>query len=101
MLEIDSSELNTDDGMDVLIKQLHAVFKNEAVDEAYSLFGSYKRKSEETVSACIIEFEHRYSKAKQSSLRWLCQMLCWLMSYLKGVAFTKGEAVGFDSNKQG
>ena len=67
-LEINSSELNADDGMDVLIKQLDAVFKKEAIDEAYeaySLFESYKRKPEETVSDYIIEFEHRYSKAKK------------------------------------
>ena len=60
-LEINSSELNADDGMDVLIKQLDAVFKKEAIDEAYeaySLFESYKRKPEETVSDYIIEFEH-------------------------------------------
>ena len=30
-----------------LLKQLDAVFKNEAIDEAYSLFESYKRKPEE------------------------------------------------------
>ena len=28
-LEIDSSELNADDGMDVLIKQLDAVFRKQ------------------------------------------------------------------------
>ena len=57
--------MNADDGMDVLIKQLDAVFKKEAIDEAYSPFESYKRKPEETVSDYIIEFEHRYSKAKK------------------------------------
>ena len=58
--------MNADDGVDVLIKQLDAVFKKEAVDEAYSPFESYKRKPEETVSDYIIEFEHRpYSKAKK------------------------------------
>ena len=59
------SELNADDGVDVLIKQLDTVFKKEAIDEAYSPFESYKRKPEETVSDYIIEFEHRYSKAKK------------------------------------
>ena len=58
-------ELNADDGVDVLIKQLDTVFKKEAIDEAYSPFESYKRKPEETVSDYIIEFEHRYSKAKK------------------------------------
>ena len=57
--------MNADDGVDVLIKQLDAVFKKEAIDEAYSPFESYKRKPEETVSDYIIEFEHRYSKAKK------------------------------------
>ena len=52
--------MNADDGVDVLIKQLDAVFKKEAIDEAYSPFESYKRKPEETVSDYIIEFEHRY-----------------------------------------
>ena len=58
--------MNADDGVDVLIKQLDAVFKKEAIDEAYSPFESYKRKPEETVSDYIIEFEHSwYSKAKK------------------------------------
>ena len=57
--------MNADDGVDVLIKQLDTVFKKEAIDEAYSLFESYKRKPEETVSDYIIEFEHRYSKVKK------------------------------------
>ena len=64
-LEMDSSELYADDGMDVLIKQLDAVFKKEAVDETYSLFESYERKREETVSDYIIESEHRYGKANR------------------------------------
>ena len=93
MLEIDSSELNTDDGMDVLIKQLHAVFKNEAVDEAYSLFGSYKRKSEETVSACIIEFEHRYSKAKQFEMALPDAVLAYEL--LEGRGFHKRRGSWF------
>ena len=57
--------MNAGDGVDILIKQLDAVFKKEAIDEAYSPFESYKRKPEETVSDYIIEFEHRYSKAKK------------------------------------
>ena len=57
--------MNADHGVDVLIKQLDTVFKKEAIDEAYSPFESYKRKPEETVSDYIIEFEHRYSKAKK------------------------------------
>ena len=43
-LEIDSSELNADDGIDDLIKQLDAVFKKEVFDEDYSLFESHKCK---------------------------------------------------------
>ena len=93
-LEIDSSEVNADDGMDVLIKQLDVVFKKEAIDEAYSLFESYKRKPEETVSDYIIEFEHRYRK-KQRNLRWLCEMLCWLISYYKGRGFHKKRGSWF------
>ena len=50
---------------DVLIEQLDAVFKKEATDEAHSPFESYKRKPEEPVSDYIMEFEHRYSKAKK------------------------------------
>ena len=54
--------------MDILIKQLDAVFKKEAIGEAYgtcTLFESFKRRPEETASDCIIEFEHMYSKAKK------------------------------------
>ena len=80
--------MNADDGVDVLIKQLDAVFKKEAIDEAYSPFESYKRKPEETVSDYIIAFEHRYSKAKKLEMA-LPEILCWLISYLKGCGFHK------------
>ena len=90
-LKLDSSELNADDGMDVLIKQfIDAVFKIEAIDEAYGayfLFESCKRKPEETVGDYIIEFEHRNSKAKKFEMALPDAVL--LISYLKGRGFHK------------
>ena len=95
-LEIDASELNADDGMDALIKQLDAVFKKEAADEAYeaySVFEIYERKPEETVTDCIIKFEHRYSKANKFEMVLPDALLAYKLP--EGA---KGETVGFDSN---
>ena len=79
--------MNADDGVDVLIKQLDAVFKKEAIDEAYSPFESYKRKPEETVSDYIIEFEHRYSKAKKFEMALPDSVLAYKL--LEGHGFHK------------
>ena len=98
--------MNADDSVDVLIKQLDAVFKKEAIDEAYSPFESYKRKPEETVSDYIIEFEHRYSKAKKFEMALpdsvlACKLLegAWLSQKERKLVLTAVNKLEFSAIK--
>ena len=67
-LEIPTSVLNADDGVDKLIEKLDGVFLTEEHENSYVAYSSFENfKKEPDVNMCdfIIEFERRYNKTKK------------------------------------
>ena len=63
--ELTANELNTSDGMNILIGKLDSVFQLETIDEAYntySKFINYKRNEDEDINDYTIEYEHLYKR---------------------------------------
>ena len=61
--ELTASELNTNNGMDILIRKLDNVFQSETIDEAYSTYSNfinYKRDDDKVISDYNREYEHLY-----------------------------------------
>ena len=62
-LEIDVAQLNTEDGMNILLTALDTLFLQDEVDLAYNAYSDFERlKKEENMSMSdfIIEYERRY-----------------------------------------
>ena len=61
--DLKAEELNTTDGMNILLNKLDVVFKSEKVDEAYNAYSKFiifQKHSEMTMTNYIVEYEHLY-----------------------------------------
>ena len=70
--EFTAAELNTDEGMELLITKLDSIFQNETIDEAYdtySKFINFSRKEDSDMNDYIIEFEHLYKKMRDFEMK--------------------------------
>ena len=70
-LEIPTSVLNAEDGVDKLIEKLDDVFLTEEHENSYVAYSSFENfKKEPDVNMCdfIIEFERRYNKTKKFNM---------------------------------
>ena len=59
--ELTANELNTNDGIDIVIRKLDSISQSKTIDEAYSTylnFINYKRNDDEDISDYIIEYDH-------------------------------------------
>ena len=73
ILEIDIESLNKEDGVEKVLVQLDKVrFKDkiELVYQAYDTFEKFKRPSEMSIAAFVVEFERLYCKAKACNMVW-------------------------------
>ena len=67
-LDISADDLNKDDGMNTLITALDGVFQKERKDcgyEAYSMFDTYRKSDETSMTDFIVQFEQHYTKCKK------------------------------------
>ena len=70
--EFTANELNTNDGMDILIGKLDYVFQSEKIDEACSTFSNFiknKRNDDEDITDYVIECEHLYKQTIDFGLK--------------------------------
>ena len=66
-ISMNLNELNTDDGMSILLAELDKHFKKEACDlafDAYKKFEGFQRMPDQSMLDYIIEFEKRYNEMK-------------------------------------
>ena len=67
-LEIKAEELNTNDGMKILLTKLDSVFQKDSIDlayEAYTLFEQCKRHESTSITDHIVEFERKYNQIQK------------------------------------
>ena len=67
-IQVPAASLNADDGMDVLISELDKCFLQEVKDSAYQAyknFDTFVRSDTQSCNDYIIEFEHKYNRAKK------------------------------------
>ena len=67
-LEIKAEELNTNDGMKILLTKLDSVFQKDSIDlayVAYTLFEQCKRHESTSITDHIVEFERKYNQIKK------------------------------------
>ena len=63
--DLSATELNTDQGKNLLFEKLDKVFQKETIDEAYSTywaFISFNRTDQMNMSDYVLEYEHLYQK---------------------------------------
>ena len=68
VLELPSSEIKADDGVQKILAKLAKIYKKDSVDSAYDAFEEFiyfKRSEEMKMQTYVCEFEKRYSKAKR------------------------------------
>ena len=66
-LELDVADINKDDGLDTLIKELDLLSKKETVDlayKAYTNFDKYRKTKDVNMTAFILEYERRYKNTR-------------------------------------
>ena len=66
--DLTATDLNTDQGMNLLFEKLDKVFPSETIVEAYSMYSafiSFKRTGQMNMSDYILEYEHLYQKMVQ------------------------------------
>ena len=71
--ECTAAELNTDEGMELLISKLDSIFQSVTIDEAcntYSKFINFSRKENSDMNDYIIEFEHLYKKIRDFEMKF-------------------------------
>ena len=71
ILELDASLLNTEDGLNVLIKKLDTLFqedKNQAALLAYDKFEQYKRPEDFSINEYLVEFERLVIRLKNYNI---------------------------------
>ena len=59
--DLTATDLNTDQGMNLLFEKLDKVFQSETIDETYSTYSafvSFKRTDQMNMSDYILEYEH-------------------------------------------
>ena len=72
-LEIDVAQLNTEDGMNILLTALDTLFLQDEVDlayNAYSDFESLKKEEKMSMSDFIIEYERRYNICRKYKMEY-------------------------------
>ena len=72
-LEIDVAQLNTEDGMNILLTALDTLFLQDEVDLAYNAYSDFERlKKEEKMSMSdfIIEYERRYNICRKYKMEY-------------------------------
>ncbi|XP_039900576.1 uncharacterized protein LOC120741662 [Simochromis diagramma] len=70
-MEIPAEDLDKDDGMEILLAKLDAVFQREEKDrayEAYSCFDSIAKNHSVSMADYIIDFEQRYNRMKKYNM---------------------------------
>ena len=66
-LELEIQQINSDNGLDLILAELSKIYKKDTVDTAYEAFErfiAFKREPSMNMSEYIVEFEKRYGKAK-------------------------------------
>ena len=72
--DLTPTDLNTDQGMNLLFEKLDKVFQSETIDEAYSTYSafiSFKRTDQMNMSDYILQYEHLYQKMIQNDMKLL------------------------------
>ena len=67
-IQVPAASLNTDEGMDILISELDKCFLQEVKDSAYQAYKNFDTFVRSDIQSCnnyIIEFEHKYNRAKK------------------------------------
>ena len=73
MLDLTATDLNTDQGMNLLFEKRDKVFQSETTDEAYSMYSAFissKRTDQMHMSDYILEYEHLYQKMIQHDMKF-------------------------------
>ena len=63
--DLTATDLNTDQGINLLFEKIDKVLQSEAIDEAYSMYSafiSFKRTDQMNMSDYILEYVHLYPK---------------------------------------
>ena len=63
--DLTATDLNTDQGINLLFEKIDKVLQSEAIDEAYSTYSafiSFKRTDQMNMSDYILEYVHLYPK---------------------------------------
>ena len=70
--ELTATDLNNDDGIDILFQKLDRVFESERIDEAYNVYSNFirfQKLDEMSMNDYIIEYEHLYYKMTQYDMK--------------------------------
>ena len=73
MLDLTATDLNTDQGMNLLFEKRDKVFQSETTDEAYSMYSAFissKRTDQMHMSDYILEYKHLYQKMIQHDMKF-------------------------------
>ena len=70
-LNLDRTKLNSEGGVEYLVKELDAIFEKDKTDktyETYELFDKYRKNDEISMIDYINKFEQNYNKCKKYSI---------------------------------
>ena len=90
--ELTATDVNNENGVTLLIKQLDKVFESDKIDEAYlvySRFINFHKSDEMSMTDYIIEFEHLYHKMTNHEM--LLPNTVVTFKLLDGVKLSKDE----------
>ena len=72
MSDLSAAELNTEDGLDLLLSKLDLVFQSKTIDEAYDIytkFITFTRSDEMNMNEYILEYEHLNLKMNEHKMK--------------------------------
>ena len=90
--DLTATDLNTDQGMNLLCEKLDKVLQSETIDKAYSTYSafiSFKRTDQMNMSYYILEYKHLYQKMIQQDMKLLDAILTFKL--LDGAQVTDDE----------
>lgn len=80
ILELDTSEISGENGVDKIIERLNRLYKKDELTEKYNAleaFETYKRNSNTSIREFLTEFEKRYHKTKSYGTIWSDDLLAY------------------------
>ena len=95
-LEIDAAQLNTEDGVSILLTALDTLFLQDEVDLAYTVYSDFERlrKGEDmSMGDFIIEYERRYNTCRKHKMEYPDSVLAFKLLDNAGLSVKERQLV--------